>query len=133
MKIAICASMSFSKEILELKNKLEMQNHAVVIPANVDQYADGTIAIENKAEKMKLDVIRAYFAKLKDVDAILVLNKDKNGIENYVGGNSLIEIAFAHILNKKIFLFNPIPKMNYTDEIEAMGSVVIGGDLNKIM
>jgi predicted RNA-binding protein with PUA domain len=124
--------MSFAKEMLEAKKKLEEQNHEVVIPANADKYANGTIDVENKWEKIELDVIRAYFEEIKKADAILVINKDKNGIKNYVGGNSLIEIAFAHVLNKKIFLLNPIPQMNYSDEIEAMKPTVLDGDLTKL-
>lgn len=130
MKIAICGSMKFGKEMLEVKQELEKNGHEMIVPTNTESYADGTIDVENKWEKIELDVIRIYFEKIKEQDAILVVNKDKNGIENYVGGNSLIEIAFAHVLDKKIFLLNPIPKMNYSDEIEAMKPVILNGDLN---
>src|SRR3990167_8032038 len=95
MKITICGSMAFAKDMLEIKQKLEEQNHIVIVPANTDKYANGTIDVENKWEKIELDVIRAYFEEIKKTDAILVINKDKNNIKNYVGGNSLIEIAFA--------------------------------------
>ncbi len=124
--------MHFAKEMLEIKETLEKDNHIVVVPDNVENYANGRIDVENKWEKIQLDVIRAYFEKIKENDAILVLNKTKNNIVNYIGGNSLIEIAFAHVLNKKIFLFNPVPKMSYSDEIEAMKPIVLNGDLNKI-
>ena len=73
-----------------------------------------------------------YFEEIKKTDAILVINKDKNNIKNYIGGNSLIEIAFAHVLNKKVFLLNPVPQMDYSDEIEAMKPVILNGDLSKI-
>ena len=129
MKIAICGSMSFGKEMVSVKEKLEKMGHIVILPENTHAYANGTIKIENKLEKMKLDVIRKYFHEIKEVDAILVLNYTKNGIENYVGGNSLIEMAFAHVLNKKIFLLNPIPKMNYSDEIESFFPVVLNGKI----
>ncbi len=132
MKITICGSMAFAKEMLEIKRKLESQNHTVIVPTNTDKYADGIIDVENKWEKNKLDVIRVYFEEIKKTDAILVINKDKNNIKNYVGGNSLIEIAFAHVLNKKIFLLNPVPQINYSDEIEAMNPVIINNDLSKI-
>jgi len=132
MKITICGSMAFAKEILEIKQKLEKQNHIVVIPANTDKYAQGIINIENKWEKLELDVFRTYFEEIKKTDAILIINKDKNNIKNYIGGNSLIEMAFAHVLNKKIFLLNPIPQMSYSDEIEAMTPIVINKDLSKI-
>ena len=44
-----------------------------------------------------------------------------------------MEIGFAHVNNKKVFLFNPIPeKVSYIDEIKAMADVIINGDLTKI-
>jgi predicted RNA-binding protein with PUA domain len=44
----------------------------------------------------------------------------------------LIEMAFACALDKKIYLLNPIPEMNYSDEIFAMKPIVLSGDLSKI-
>lgn len=132
MKITICGSMAFAQDMLTIKQRLEAQNHIVITPSNIDKYADGTINIEDKWEKIEFDVIRAYFEKIKETDAILVVNKDKNNIKNYVGGNGLIEMAFAHVLNKNIFLLNPIPQMNYSDEIKAMKPIIINDDLSKI-
>ena len=133
MKITICGSMAFARDMMEIKRKLENQNHVVIVPANTNKYANGTINVENKWGKIEFDVIRAYFEEIKKTDAILVINKDKNGINNYVGGNSLIEIAFAHILNKKIFLLNPVPKINYSDEIESMNPEILNNNLDKII
>jgi hypothetical protein len=66
-------------------------------------------------------------------DAILVCNFDKKGIKNYIGGNTLMEIGFAHVNDKKIFLYNPIPEdVPYVDEIKAMIDAVINNDLNLI-
>jgi predicted RNA-binding protein with PUA domain len=61
------------------------------------------------------------------------VNITKNGIKNYVGGNALIEMAYAHVLDKKIYLLNPVPDMNYKDEIEAMSPTILNGDLSKIL
>jgi hypothetical protein len=134
MKITICGSLSFAKNMLEIKSELEKMPHEVVVPKNIDKYASGELnSSENKWEKLELDVIKNYFEEIKKTDAILVFNKTKNEIENYVGGNSLIEMAFAHVLNKKIFLLNQIPKMLYSDEIEAMGPKILDGDLSKIV
>jgi predicted RNA-binding protein with PUA domain len=132
MKIALCGSMSVAKEILEIKEKLEKKKHDVIVPANVESYANGTIVVEDKWKKIESDVIKSYFEKIKTVDAILVVNKDKNEIKNYIGGNGLIEMAFAHVLGKKIYLFNEIPKTNYSDEIKAMKPSIIKGDLDKV-
>ena len=51
-----------------------------------------------------------------------------NNISNYVRRNSLIEIAFAHVFNQKIFLLNSLPEMSYTDEVEAMKPIILGNN-----
>ena len=44
-----------------------------------------------------------------------------------------MEIGFAHVNNKKIFLLNGIPEnLSYVDEIKAMANVSLNGDLSKI-
>jgi len=89
---------------------------------------------EDHAEtKRKHGFIKWWYNCIINSDAILVLNFTKNNIENYVGGNTLMEIGFAHVHDKKIFLLNPVPEeVSYTDEIKAMVDVVLEGDLRKI-
>lgn len=80
-----------------------------------------------------MDAIREFWNAMQGGDAVLVLNLDKHGIKNYIGGNTLMEIGFAHVLKKKIFLYNPIPDIQfYKSEIEAVQPVIINGDLTKI-
>lgn len=52
---------------------------------------------------------------------------------NYVGGNTFLEMGFAHVLGKPIFMQFPIPDMGYRDEMEAMNPRVINGDLAAIL
>lgn len=132
MKIAICGSMQFAKEIMEISEKLKSGGHAVEIPKSIEEYAEGSKKVEDKWSKAEGDVIKGYFEKIKDSDAVLIVNFSKNHIENYIGGNSLIEMAFAHVLDKTIFLLNPAPSMSYSDEIIAMNPVVLYGDLKNI-
>jgi len=132
MKIAICGSMAFSKEMLKVAEQLTELGHYVNIPEGAEEYANGHILVEDKWKKINKNLIRNWFKVIESSDAIVVLNYTKNNIDNYVGGNSLIEMAFAHVLYKKIFLLNNIPKINYSDEIESFKPVIIHGDLNKI-
>ncbi len=136
MKIVICGSMTFSKEMIDIEKKLLEIGYVVIIPRHTKKYAELELAEEMHAEsvknKVEHDLIRDYFDKIKNSDAVLIVNKDKNKIKNYIGGNSFLEMGFAHILNKKIFLLNGIPEMIYTDEIKAMQPIVLNGDLTKI-
>ena len=44
-----------------------------------------------------------------------------------------MEMGFAHVNDKKIFLLKPIPEeVSYVDEIKAMADVILDGDLSKI-
>ena len=84
-------------------------------------------------QKQNQDAIREFWRLMQGADAILVANYDKHGIENYIGGNTFLEMGFAHVLDQKIFLLNPIPEMPYyKTEIEALKPVVIHGDLGRI-
>lgn len=137
MKIVICGSTTFAKEIMEIKSELEKFGHKTLTPHNFNLYADGTLPSETREEsthnKVKDDLIRQYYNEIENSDAILVVNKDKHGIKNYIGGNTFLEIGFAHVLKKKIFLLNPVPDMLYNDEILAMEHVILNGNLSKIV
>ncbi|HBH46700.1 MAG: hypothetical protein A2445_00420 [Candidatus Jacksonbacteria bacterium RIFOXYC2_FULL_44_29] len=136
MKIAICASMVFTEKMLEIKKELEKLGHSAVVSSFAPAYIDKSTKEKEKLtvyHKNEKDAIREFYKEIKKSDAILVLNYDRRGIKNYIGGNTLMEIGFAHILYKKIFLLNPIPKIEYyKSEIEAVKPVIINSDLSKI-
>jgi hypothetical protein len=136
MKIVVCGSMTFAKEMVETEKELVRRGYEVVLPKFTNEYTGmDTLEIvhrESAANKIKHGLIRYYFDEIKNGDAILVLNNERHGIPNYIGGNSLLEMGFAHVLNKKIFLLNPIPEMGYKDEIIAMQPTVLEGDLGEI-
>lgn len=137
MKIAICASMSAVSKMMEVKDKLESQNHKVVLPHNAELYFNGSLVTESSKEstanKIKDNLLKRYFGIIKDSDAVLVVNTDKNGVKNYIGSNTFLEMGFAYILNKKIYLLNEIPDLAAKDEIEAMQPIILNGDLDKII
>lgn len=136
MKIVICGSMSSACQMVDAKKELLRNNHEVILPVNTEQYAEKVLAEESAQEstknKIEKDLIRDYYEKIKKADAVLVINVDKRGVIGYIGGNSFLEMGFAHVLNKKIFILNEIPKMIYTDEILAMQPVMLKGDLSRI-
>jgi nucleoside 2-deoxyribosyltransferase len=119
-----------------VKNELERLGHKVVVPRNIDKYASGELSLEQKWEssqhKIEHDLIRGYYQIIADSDVLLVINQDKQSQKNYIGGNTFLEIGFAHVLRKPIYLYNEIPDMSYTSEVIAMSPTVIDGDLSKI-
>jgi len=147
MRITICGSVTSTPEIKNAKDELEKMGHSTEIPFTTKKIIDGTISFEDfneekekngdgkfreLAQSENIDLIKRYYNLIEDSDAILVVNMDKNGVKNYIGGNALLEIGFAYILDKKIFLLNDIPKISYKDEIVAMKPIIVKGDLTKI-
>lgn len=143
MKIVICASLDFTEKVKEIANQLTKLGHQVTIPKTIKMIWKGRVSLEQIIKEKKngkiskrairLNVIKHYFEKIKEADAVLVLNFDKKGIKNYIGGNVFLEMGFAHVLGKKIFLLNEIPKMPYRAEIETMQPIVLKGELSKII
>lgn len=149
MVITICSSVDFSPKIIELKAELEAMGHQVNIPFFTQKMIDGEmsyddfiLAKESSGSDIGLrqasgvDLLKRYWGFIKGSDAILVLNMEKRGIVGYIGGNTLMEMGYAYCMDKKIFLYNPIPerseRMHYIDEIIDMKPVVINGNIQLI-
>jgi len=144
MKIVICGSINFTYEIKEIADKLEAIGIQHEIPFTSKKILAGELAMEDFLKEKKQsgdgafrkiqdDVIKKYYNLIKDSDGILVANFEKNGIAGYIGGNVFLEMGFAHVYDKKIFLYNPLPEYSpYIDEIKAMYDEIISGDLEKI-
>ncbi len=123
----------------EVQKTLENKGHQVFIPTSAETGQTkewwNALRIEDLKEflKIKGDRMRGHFQKIIESDAILVLNYDKNGVSDYIGGNTLMEMALAWHLSKKIFLINPIPKeLSYEEEIFGMNPIVVGSDFEDI-
>ncbi len=137
MRIGIIGSMQFTEKMLEIRDKLNNMGH----DAFVTKLHKALVGKSNEEkekiklyQKYKMDAIREFWKAMQGADAVLVLNIDKGRIKNYIGGNTLMEIGFAHVLGQKIFLWNPIPDIPYyRTEIEAVRPIIINRDLTKII
>ncbi len=81
---------------------------------------------------VKESLIKEHLDKITASDAILVFNEEKNGVAGYVGGNTLMEMAFAYSQGIEIFMLHPTPDISYNDEINGMLPIVLDGDISAI-
>lgn len=134
MKITLSGSVAFADRMVALYNNLKELGHEPMMHEEMFTIARGESSDDGGAEAKKAqDLIRWWHDCIKSGDALLVCNFDKKGIKNYIGANTFLEIGFAHVNNKKIFLLNPMPEgLPYIDELDAMVEHSIDGDLNKI-
>lgn len=137
MKIGVIGSMQFTEKMIDLRDQLITKGHDAFVTSLATPFIGKT---DEEKEEIKLrqkndmDAIREFWNMMQGADAVLVANFDKHGVKNYIGGNTFLEIGFAHVLDQKIFMLHDIPDMPYyKTEIVAMKPVVIYGELAKIV
>lgn len=135
-KIVVCGSMNFAKEMLGVKAELTRNGFEAILPTDTEFLSQDEklcSRMEKASRKVAINAICKHYHKIEKSNGILVLNYDKNGIANYIGANTFLEMGFAHVLNKPIFVLNPLPDMDYLkDELESFSPVILEGDLSKI-
>jgi hypothetical protein len=126
--------------MVEYKNRLTALGHRVNLHEHYHGLAEGRMKdtrarmdVEHAKVKIENNYHKYHYNEIANLsDAVLVLNFDKNDVKNYIGGNTLMEMGMAYVLDKKIFLLNPIPEVTYTEEIKSLEPIVINGDLDLI-
>jgi len=132
MKVFVCASKYNYGRLEPVVNGLEQMGHEVTLPNSYDEpMKEDEMKVKGRDDhiKWKSSMLRLQAEKVAYNDAILVCNFEKNGIDNYIGGATFLEIFKAFELGKKIFLYNPFPESVFNDELIAMNPIVINGDI----
>ncbi len=141
MKIYVLGSTSFMHEMVQAKNDLITLGVEGWIHPDYEAFVRGEkLSIVDKAKtehaavKRENNYLKVHYQHIIESDAIVIVNGKKNDIDNYIGGNVLIEMGQAYVNNKKIFLYNDIPtELPYTAEIECMDPICLRGDLKNIL
>jgi hypothetical protein len=135
MKIFICTSKHIYDQIPPIKEAIENMGHIVTLPNSYENaFHEEEMKVVGNTEhaKWKGKMLRLQKEKVNANDAILVLNLEKNGQANYIGGATFLEIYMAFESGKKIFLYNPIPDNFLKDELLGMNPVILNRDLSLI-
>lgn len=140
--ITICSSASFYQQAFLIEDQLKALGFQVTLPDtahkmkqadnfDVDHYKTWFRKAEDYVRKSEL--IRGHFDKIAQSDVILVLNFRKNNVDNYIGGNVLIEMGVAFHLKKPIFILNDSPKNSpFEEEILGMQPIFLQGDVLRL-
>ena len=135
MKIYIACSKYFYNKIPEIKKELEKLGHKITLPNSFeDPFKEEEIKKLSKEEhiKWKTKMMNDQINKIKENEAIIVLNFEKKSQLNYIGGATFMEIVKAWELEKNIYLYNKIPENIFTDELSAINPIILNGNLEKI-
>jgi len=134
LEITLCGSPDFYDDMVDLGTELFHLQHTVHLPEQIPGTNYGNkpaeVGIQNIQEH---DLIRKHYRRIQKSDALLVVNKSKRGIGNYIGGDAFLEMGFAYVLDKRIYVLNPLPReVSYYEEMTGMNPIILNGDLLKI-
>jgi hypothetical protein len=140
--VTICSSADFYGQAVEIQETLIELGCKVIVPATAERMKksgdyDVThyktwFGIKDDYHK-KTALMEGHFAEVAKADAILVINHEKHGVANYIGGNVLMEMALAFYLRKPIFVLNEIPTESaFLEEIIGLNPIVLHGKADKL-
>lgn len=134
MIITICGSTRYYQQMQEVGRELQARGHEVLLPhLEFGDFHEVRCVRREQWRELKRRFMKDHFEKMKRSHAILVLNYDKGDMKNYIGGNTLLDIAVAFEHGKQIFLLNPAPADPlYSDEIEGMDPVILNANLDAL-
>lgn len=131
-KVVICGSMLFYDEMIACQETLRKKGIKAIIPKEENE----SINLYNELafREFKRKVSSAYLKRIRERDtiAVLIYNGTKKGQVNYIGANTLVEIAMAFTWNRKIYLYNDIYEP-LADELLAWECICLKGDMEKII
>lgn len=121
MNIVLCGSMKVKGRIKQIAQELEENGYNVLLPIECMIGIDKSIAS------------RKHFERIinEENSVILIVNEEKEGIKNYIGANTLVEIGVSYFFNKRIYLLNDIYEP-FKDELEAWGVICLKGDITNV-
>ena len=102
--ITICSSANFYRQVVEIQAQLQKHGFKVIIPHTAQKMKRSgdydvshyrTWFKDSKDYHKKTWLMREHFKEVVNSDIILVINNQKHGIDNYIGGNVLMEMALA--------------------------------------
>jgi len=119
--IVLCGSMKVKDDILYVAQQLKMLGFNPLLPLE---------CLNNEPKNV---ASRSHFDRIvKPANTyILVVNAKKDGIDNYIGANSIAEVGLGFYYNKKVFVLNDYYEP-YKDELEGWGVVALKGNLKDI-
>lgn len=126
--------MSFAEDMLNVQKKLHERHFKTYIRQNAADPEKAKIesTLGQAAIELKLsqDFVSDRYAQITSSEAILVLNHHKAGVSGYIGANTLMELGFAHVHHRVIFLWDdPDSNSSSYPEIMAMRPHILHGDL----
>jgi hypothetical protein len=124
--VVVCGSMKNLDLMTKIGAALKQSGLDVITP-EPDERSGVSTATKRAASRRHMGHIRH-----RRTAAVLVVNVDRPGANNYVGPNSFAEIGVAFADDRRVFLLQGMPEC-YEDELVAWGVECLNGDLPRLV
>ena len=124
--VVVCGSMKNLDLMTKIGEVLKDWGLDVITP-EPDERRELSTATKRAASRRHIGHIRHHRTA-----AILVVNVDRPGADNYVGPNSFAEIGIAFADERRVFLLRGMPEC-YEEELVAWGVECLNGDLPRLV
>jgi hypothetical protein len=135
MKIFIICSKAFYGNVPPIKEALDLAGHETTLPNCYDDPDSEAryrkMGLKEHAE-WKANMLKHSQGVIEQSDAVLVLNFEKNGQKDYIGGATFLEMYDAFRLGKKIYMYNDIPDGMLKDEIKGFEPILLHCNLELV-
>lgn len=124
--------MKLKELMLSLSEEMAELGLAVHLPT-LDETTDYNQLAPQERSIEKNRLILIHLQKIRDSDAVLIVNETLKEVEGYIGANSFLEMGFALSLGKKVFLYRRPSNQHHIDEVLGMFPVILDGDISKLL
>lgn len=133
MRIVICGSMSQLAKMEAGALELRKKGHEVIVPEASEGERPYSEMSVGEIRELKKFYISRHLDHIRAADCILVANYDKGNQKGYIGANTFLEMGFAFVLRKPMYVLFALPKEqgNY-EEMLGLGPIVLNGVYNLI-
>jgi hypothetical protein len=131
--VVICGSMSALAQMEDVAGHLRTAGYRVSTPAPEETGFDWNELSLEEAIVHKRMFLTDYFETIRHGDAVLIFNVSKQGIEGYVGANTLMEAACGQALGKPVLYFQPIGDQSCRLEAAAVATAVLDGSIERLL
>ena len=126
--VTVCGSMAHKDEWLQVVDRLRAEGLRVATP-DLSEGTDWSSLTDAQIIERKGRHVRRHLANIAATKAVLICNYQKNGVANYIGGNSFLEMGAAFIYDKPLYVLNGIPDQGNREEILALSPIVLNGTI----
>ena len=114
--------MSAIDQIEELATECRALGHVAITPDRDERDALWSALSLEEQIVAKRGFIDTHLDKIREADAVILANFNKNGVAGYVGPNTLMKAAFAKALGRPVYLYQEAGPQPARIELLAMQS-----------